>query len=75
MGGIRDSQVESELVMAKKKKLNMVCKTCGSDQVVRDAWAEWEPESQQWTLQNVFDYAYCESCEGECSIEEKELVE
>lgn len=52
-------------------KLNMVCSVCGSKDVVRDAWAEWDFEAQEWVLQNVFDNAYCETCEGECSIKEK----
>lgn len=52
----------------------MVCNTCGSERVLRDAWAEWDILRQEWILQNVFDAAYCEGeCEGECSIEEIEI--
>lgn len=54
-------------------KLKMICSTCGSDQVVRDAWAEWDVATQEWVLQNVFDYAYCQACEGDTSIKEEEI--
>ena len=54
-------------------KLTMHCSSCGSDQVLRDAWAEWDVTQQCWVLQNVFDAAFCESCDSECSIEEREM--
>jgi hypothetical protein len=38
------------------------CSTCGSGDVVRDAWAGWDPEGQCWTLQTVFDHAQCQEC-------------
>jgi hypothetical protein len=50
--------------------INMVCGKCGSSQVMKDAWAEWCLETQQWELSQTFDDAYCEDCEGECSIDE-----
>lgn len=31
-------------------KLRMVCNTCGSEDVGRDAFAEWDYELQQWVL-------------------------
>ncbi len=45
-----------------------VCSSCGSDRVVRDAWAVWNAETQEWELQQVFDAAFCRTCEGECQI-------
>jgi hypothetical protein len=54
-----------------RARIKMVCATCGSDDVLRDAWAEWDVEQQQWVLQNVFDHAVCEgACEGETRIKE-----
>jgi hypothetical protein len=50
----------------------MVCGSCGSEKVLRDAWAEWDIESQEWVLQNVFDYAFCEACDSETAVEEIE---
>lgn len=54
-------------------KLRMKCATCGSDNVVRDAWAEWCEVTQQWDLQNVFDYAWCIDCDGEARVEMEEV--
>lgn len=55
------------------RKVKMVCERCGSEEVLRDAWAEWDVDEQEWVLQNVFDHAVCESeeCNGtETCIEE-----
>jgi len=59
-------------------KVQMICEKCGSTQVLRDAWAEWDVESQEWVLQNVFDHAVCESdvCNGaETAIDEVPVEE
>lgn len=42
-----------------------VCRRCGSERVVKDAWACWNPASGLWDLQTVFDQEYCQACEGE----------
>jgi uncharacterized OB-fold protein len=55
------------------KKVKIVCSVCGSLRILRDAWAEWDFEEQEWVLQNVFDHAYCEDCANETSIEEMEV--
>lgn len=41
------------------------CRTCGSQRVVKDAWASWNPVTGLWELENVFDQEYCHRCEGE----------
>lgn len=52
-------------------RVRMVCYVCGSENVLRDAYASWNVETQEWELQNVFDAAVCEGrCEGETKIEE-----
>ena len=50
-----------------------VCNTCGSDDVSRDAWAEWDVKSQDWVLRTAFDYAHCHRCDSEMSLQEVEL--
>ena len=47
----------------------MACRTCGSDRVVRDAWACWSVERQEWELGEIFDQAFCLNCEDDCTIE------
>lgn len=45
-----------------------ICNRCGSNAVLLDAYAEWDMEKQDWVLQNVFQDAVCEDCEGETSL-------
>ena len=45
------------------------CATCGSTAILRDAWARWDPASQDYELAAVFDFAYCEDCDGETSVD------
>ncbi len=45
-----------------------VCKTCGSERVVKDAWVYWNPATGLWELENVFDQKYCQHCESETSF-------
>jgi rRNA maturation endonuclease Nob1 len=51
------------------KEKNFVCSHCGSEDVRRDAWAEWDVRSQKWHVSAVFDHAFCESCGGETSLQ------
>lgn len=55
-------------------KYKMVCDRCGSDEVHRDAWADWDEETGQWVLGNIFDYSFCEKCDGESRIKEVEAT-
>jgi len=54
-------------------KVEYACGTCGSDHISRDAWADWDAETQQWVLGAVFDYAHCHRCEGETSLTERTI--
>lgn len=44
------------------------CRTCGSERVVRDAWACFNPESGLWELEQVFDHTHCHQCEGQTTL-------
>ena len=50
--------------------VQMICETCGSNNVMHDAWAVWDVEAQRWELGATFDYAHCETCESETHIVE-----
>jgi bacterioferritin-associated ferredoxin len=51
-----------------------VCATCGSDDVLSDAYAAWATTSQSWELAQTFDKgAYCGKCDGETRIEFKPI--
>ena len=49
--------------------VRMVCGKCSSEQVTRDAWAEWDAAIQQWVLGALFDYAYCHRCQAPARID------
>jgi hypothetical protein len=57
----------------KPKGIVVVCNTCGSENVLVDAWAEWDVEAQGWTVVETFDAAICDDCGGECSVSEKQI--
>ncbi len=47
-----------------------ICSFCRSQDVVFDAYAEWDHENQIFTVQNIMDKGHqCNQCEGECRIE------
>ena len=50
-----------------------VCNSCGSDDVSRDAWSDWDIKAQQWVLRVAFDYAHCHRCDCEASLKEVKL--
>lgn len=52
-----------------KPKHVIRCTTCHGDEILRDAWACWSFERQEWELSQIFDHAYCETCESDCMIE------
>ena len=49
--------------------LVMVCGKCGSDEVTRDAWAEWNVGAQAWALGALFEQAFCHRCQASTRIE------
>jgi hypothetical protein len=56
------------------KRIAIICGNCGSGEVSRDAWANWDTREQQWVLGAVFDYGHCHRCEGESRLIEVELA-
>lgn len=56
-------------------RIRIICSTCGSDDVRRDAYAAWSVEKQEWELSSVFDQGICEACGGEARLEEEEIEE
>jgi hypothetical protein len=56
-------------------KVRKVCKHCGSENVAKDAWSNWDVDKQEWVLYDVFDYEFCKTCEGETTIVDEEINE
>ena len=49
------------------------CATCGSEDVRRDAFAQWNVEAQQWELAELYDGASCQACDCDTSLTESRL--
>ena len=54
-------------------KIEIICSTCKSTDVIRDASAAWEVETQDWVLSAVFDQGYCIDCDDEARLEERKI--
>lgn len=54
-------------------KVRVVCANCGSEDVSRDAWADWNVQSQDWVLRTGFDYAHCHACDRETRLKDAPL--
>lgn len=46
-----------------QKGVEPFCRCCGSRDVMRDPWAEWNPIEGAWEFGQVFDEGYCAKCE------------
>ena len=58
------------------KKYNYVCSVCGSDDVVRDAYAGWNENKQRWYLCYVKELqGYCNNCKMNVLINEVKLID
>ncbi|PWT88727.1 MAG: hypothetical protein C5B56_08310 [Proteobacteria bacterium] len=55
-------------------RVRMVCSECDSEDVLADAYAQWDPMSQVWELVETFPKgAYCAGCGCGTRIEEQPL--
>jgi hypothetical protein len=49
------------------------CGECGSDDIVWDAFASWNPVTQEHELRSIYDYCCCAEC-GDENIKERNDV-
>ena len=57
-----------------RAKVKMVCSHCGSEEVLADAYAQWDVDNQLWEVVETYSKgAYCSKCDGETRIEERAL--
>ena len=55
-------------------KFKIVCRHCGSENVLADAYAAWNVDKQEWELVNAFeDGSVCDDCGQVDCIEYKEI--
>jgi hypothetical protein len=55
------------------KRYRYICKHCKSTNIVWDAWASWDEETQEEVLHNCYDYCWCNDCEQETNSVEIEI--
>lgn len=60
-------------------KIKKACSQCGSEDVLFDAYARWDYEKQEFVLDDPTficnSNTLCESCNGECGINETKIEE
>lgn len=47
------------------EKRHAVCPKCGSEDIVTEAVARWNIETQEWELSSMYDFIVCCACDGE----------
>lgn len=52
-----------------------ICKSCGSSDVRKDAWAVQDPDTGEWVLCEVYDNNFCMNCQSNPSLEEAPIAE
>ena len=50
--------------------IKKTCKDCGSEDLLFDAWARWDYATQENILVDVYPKAICQSCGGQCTVNE-----
>ena len=38
------------------------CNKCGSTNLRKDAFAEWDNKTRDWVLHSVYDFTVCDDC-------------
>ncbi len=64
-----DDQNDHTVPAHAKDRTIPICSRCGSTAILKDAWAQWDVDAQDWVLAAVFDYTICDDCGREASIE------
>lgn len=71
---LNGAQSEQAAISEPASQVTIVCQTCGSDDVRRDADATWSVDAQEWELNTVFDHGDCEKCGQEATLVERPLA-
>ena len=49
-------------------KAKYICKHCGSDNVGRDAFCDWNQQTQKWEISNFMDREICFNCSDDTTL-------
>lgn len=50
-------------------KQHPICRHCKGENILADAYAEWDEDAGNWSLTTTFDNYICNDCGGECRVE------
>jgi hypothetical protein len=56
-------------------KIKKTCSECGTEDILFDAWAQWNSGRQEYFLVDVYPKAICSNCGGECGVNETQIEE
>lgn len=56
-------------------KIKFICKHCNSDNVGRDAFCDWNQETQKWDIVNFMDRDFCFTCSDDTDLVETTINE
>lgn len=57
------------------KKYKKVCSDCGSNDIHFEGAIEWDNNTQQYYIADLFDYVYCNSCDADTDVRDIEIIE
>ena len=58
------------------KHVYKVCENCGDSNMLVDAHARWNSETQQWVINDILDcQSYCLDCKSDHYIINKESID
>ena len=63
----RDDAITYALDNFDNPDVDITCANCGGNNVLKDAYASWNVELQQWELSTVFDHTVCDDCDSTSS--------
>jgi ribosomal protein L37AE/L43A len=52
----------------------IICNNCKSDGILRDAWAVWDRDAQDWVLMKKMNTYVCTNCGRDAEPVEREVT-
>jgi predicted RNA-binding Zn-ribbon protein involved in translation (DUF1610 family) len=56
------------------QRVEYVCPSCGSEEIVREAVVNWDATSQTWVVGTLYDDCICTQCDREIRVDAVERV-
>lgn len=56
-------------------RVKLLCPECGAEDVVLDAYAAWDVETQDWVLHSTYEEKRCNTCGAEFDEADEEAID